>query len=68
MYPQVRQLRDLLDRWEDTLRCSQAAGFDTSEALDDLAVLRCLLCLLLAGWPGGREAPFGGTWLCGFPH
>ena len=19
-------------------------------------------------WPGGREAPFGGTWLCGFPH
>lgn len=25
-------------------------------------------CQLLAGWPGGREAPFGGTWLCGFPH
>lgn len=28
----------------------------------------CAACLLVAGWPGGREAPFGGTWLCGFPH
>jgi hypothetical protein len=34
----------------------------------DLFVVRLGELTQLCCWPGGREAPFGGTWLCGFPH
>jgi hypothetical protein len=37
----------VLDQWEGTLRRAPAAGFDTSEALDDIAVLRRLLVVCL---------------------
>jgi hypothetical protein len=49
MRPEVRRLCELLDKWETMLRRAPAAGFDTSEALDDIAVLRRLLGLDSAG-------------------